>query len=100
VDDVLVGGRISGPWTLRESLDPERSSVLIWAEGGGCVKVDKAVVAETTSRVVIAVLVDVERAKGVVCTTDLTFTPMVVELARPLGERSVVHAYVAPDLGG
>lgn len=72
------------------AVSDEGHTLTIVAQEGGCTKVS-AKVAEQTEEQVTVTLVESEPAdENVVCTMDMRYPPLTVELDEPLGDRQLV----------
>lgn len=94
------GGEAVSAAQVEESALPEGYPVMVWTEDdgrtvgavaqeGGCGKASAEVAEQGAERVVV-VLVESTPATAEMCTMDLRYPKLTVELAEPLGDRQVV----------
>ncbi|WP_197319224.1 hypothetical protein [Saccharomonospora sp. NB11] len=80
-------------YPLDVSVSDEGHTLTVVAQEGGCTKVS-AEATEQTEKTVTVTLVESKPAdKNVMCTMDMRYPPLTVELDEPLGEREIVLAY-------
>lgn len=92
----LVGNATSAPWTLREV---NGATLTLRIKETGCLPFVRLAVHEGPKRVLIASLVrPVALAKDEVCPAVITERDVDLLLTHPLGDRTLVHAPVDPEL--
>ncbi|EHK82707.1 hypothetical protein ACQPZU_14115 [Saccharomonospora azurea] len=72
------------------SVSDKGHTLTVVAQEGGCTKASAELAEETGERVTVTLIESKPADKNVMCTMDMRYPPLTVELDAPLGDREVV----------